>query len=58
MARRRSTFRKIVVVGILVLAGIGALKLYNDYKEPVSERSKVAFEKVKKVKKVLEEDKK
>jgi hypothetical protein len=58
MARRRSAFRKIVVVGILVLAGIGALKLYNDYKEPVSERGEVVYEKAKRVKKILEEDKK
>lgn len=55
MARRRSTFRWAVILGVLVLAFIGAMKVYSDYSEPVISKGEVVYEKAKKVKKVLEE---
>lgn len=54
MARRRSTFRKLMVLGVLVLSVVGAVTVYNKYSEPVIKHGGAMFEKAKMVKKILE----
>jgi len=55
MARRKSTFRKLMILGVLVLAVVGAVTVYNKYSEPVIKHGEAVFEKAERVKKVLEE---
>ena len=54
MARRKSLFRRIVVLGILGLACFGGYVLYQDNRDAVNDGAATVEKKAKAVKKALE----
>lgn len=54
MARRKSMFRKVVILGVLVLAVVGGYSLYAKYSDDVVEGGEKVMERAKRVKKALE----